>query len=406
MVRQVRDSRLETRSARSGLKGLTFKKIGPEVALGYRRGAHGGKWVARIYNGDRTYRLETIGWADDTVEADGVQILDFWQAVAKAQSQNAPVPSGPYTVADAVSDYLRYLEGRRSHRDTQLRLSAFALPAFGDKEVAKLTYEELAEWHRNLALLPARLHSGGNPQRFRHTENDPERVRMRRVSANRILSQLRSALNFAFTHGKTPSDSEWRRVKPFKGVNAAKVRYLSNDEARRLLNACDGDFRNLVTSALSTGARYQELARLRVSDYNIDVGALLIRTSKTGKSRHVILTDEARAFFESLTAGRDGNETLLGRKWPLGSQSRPMREACKRAKINPPISIHGLRHTYCSLSIMNAVPLLIVAKNLGHTDTTMVEKHYGHLAPSYVVDAIRAGAPTFGLKPTNVKAIR
>ena len=83
-----------------------------------------------------------------------------------------------------------------------------------------------------------------------------------------------------------------------------------------------------------------------------------------------------------------------------------MREACKRAKINPPISIHGLRHTYCSLSIMNAVPLLIVAKNLGHTDTTMVEKHYGHLAPSYVVDAIRAGAPTFGLKPTNVKAIR
>ena len=148
------------------------------------------------------------------------------------------------------------------------------------------------------------------------------------------------------------------------------------------------------------------MARLRVSDYNIDDGALLIRTSKTGKSRHVILTDEARAFFESLTAGRDGNETLLGRKWPLGSQSRPMREACKRAKINPPISIHGLRHTYCSLSIMNAVPLLIVAKNLGHTDTTMVEKHYGHLAPSYVVDAIRAGAPTFGLKPTNVKAIR
>ena len=29
----------------------------------------------------------------------------------------------------------------------------------------------------------------------------------------------------------------------------------------------------------------------------------------------------------------------------------------------------------------------------------MVEKHYGHLAPSYVADAIRAGAPRFGLKP-------
>ena len=287
MVRKLRDSRLETRSARAGLKGLTFKKIGPELDLGYRRGARGGKWVARTYNGDRTYRLETIGWADDTNDADGVQVLDFWQAVAKAQAVNAPVPTGPYTVADAVSDYLRYLEGRRSHRDTELRLSAFALPAFGGKELAKLTYEELAEWHRNLALLPARLRSGSNPQKFRYAEDDPERVRGRRVSANRILSQIRAALNLAFSHGKVPSDSEWRRVKPIQGVNAARVRYLSNAEARRLINACDGDFRNLVTSALQTGARYQELARLRVSDYNIDVGTLLIRTSKTGKSRHV-----------------------------------------------------------------------------------------------------------------------
>ena len=40
---------------------------------------------------------------------------------------------------------------------------------------------------------------------------------------------------------------------------------------------------------------------------------------------------------------------------------------------------------------MNGVPLIVVAKNLGHSDTRMVEKHYGHLAPSYVAVAIRAG---------------
>jgi len=44
---------------------------------------------------------------------------------------------------------------------------------------------------------------------------------------------------------------------------------------------------------------------------------------------------------------------------------------------------------------VNGVPLLVVAKNLGHSDT----KHYGHLAPSYIADAIRAGAPRFGFKP-------
>ena len=42
---------------------------------------------------------------------------------------------------------------------------------------------------------------------------------------------------------------------------------------------------------------------------------------------------------------------------------------------------------------------LVVAKNLGHSNTRMVEKRYGHLAPSYIADAIRAGAPWFGFKP-------
>jgi integrase len=49
---------------------------------------------------------------------------------------------------------------------------------------------------------------------------------------------------------------------------------------------------------------------------------------------------------------------------------------------------------------MNGAPLFVVAKNLGHSDTRMVEKHYGHLAPSYVADAIRAAAPRFGIKAT------
>jgi hypothetical protein len=48
---------------------------------------------------------------------------------------------------------------------------------------------------------------------------------------------------------------------------------------------------------------------------------------------------------------------------------------------------------------MNGVPLLVIAKNLGHRDTRMVEMHYGHLAETYVTKAIRAGAPRYGLAP-------
>jgi hypothetical protein len=49
---------------------------------------------------------------------------------------------------------------------------------------------------------------------------------------------------------------------------------------------------------------------------------------------------------------------------------------------------------------------MVVAKNLGHSDTRMVEKHYGHLPQSFVADAIRAGTPRFGvIKPSNVKPL-
>ena len=61
-------------------------------------------------------------------------------------------------------------------------------------------------------------------------------------------------------------------------------------------------------------------------------------------------------------------------------------------------SFHSLRHTYASLSIMNGMPLMVVAKNLGHVDTRMGQRHYGHMAPSYVADAIRKTAPRFGIK--------
>jgi hypothetical protein len=50
---------------------------------------------------------------------------------------------------------------------------------------------------------------------------------------------------------------------------------------------------------------------------------------------------------------------------------------------------------------------MVVAAALGHVDTRMVEKHYGHLAPSYTADTIRRAAPKFGIKSAgNVRPLR
>jgi hypothetical protein len=80
-----------------------------------------------------------------------------------------------------------------------------------------------------------------------------------------------------------------------------------------------------------------------------------------------------------------------GSPWKKSEQSRPIREACEHARITPAVGFHTLRHTWASLAVMARVPLLVVAKNLGHKDTRMVEHHYGHLAPSFITEAIRAG---------------
>jgi integrase len=299
--------------------------------------------------------------------------------------------------------YLEFLEGnRKSVGDARYRDAAFIRPSLGAIEASALTAEKLRRWHADLAKEAPRLRTKkGDEQKFRELGTDDESKRRRRASANRTLTVLKAALNRAWREGNVPSDAAWRRVEPFEGVDAARVRYLTIDEAKRLINASGDDFRALVRAALCTGARYGELARLTVADFNPESRTIGVRQSKSGKPRHVVLTDEGVAFFRQLCAGRAGSEIMLRHAtgpWGKSHQARPMTDACAGAKITPQMNFHGLRHTWASHAVMNGVPLLVVARNLGHRDTRMVEKHYGHLAPSYIADAIRAGAPQFGFK--------
>jgi integrase len=214
------------------------------------------------------------------------------------------------------------------------------------------------------------------------------------------LSILKAALNQAHDDGRVATTDAWAQVKAYRGVDSARLRYLSDDEARRLVNACRADFRQLVTAALLTGCRFGELAAVSTEDFNSDSGTITIRTSKSGKPRHVVLTDEGREFFTGIRIGADADLPLLtkanGRPWSASDQQRPLVAACSAAHVAA-ITFHGLRHTYASRLVMKGVPLPVVAAQLGHSDTRMVEKHYGHLAPTYVADTVRAAFDRMGL---------
>jgi len=417
MPRKVRDASLETRSARSRLKARHkpyFRLIEPGLHLGYRKlGSGPGTWIARRYNAEtKTYAVENLRTtdnelvlADDYGDADGVRILNFAQAQQKARG--ARKAKSALTVSDVLDDYLQFLEreGRSRHSvaSTRYRIEAFIRPQLGKTGIGALTARRIRDWQDEIAKSPPRVRTGaGDKQRFGDVADD-EAQRARRASANRTWTILRAALNRAFKDEQIDSNAAWSKVTPFQRVDAARIRYLNVAEAKRLTNASDPEFRPLVEAALQTGARYGELARLEVRDFNPDVGTVAVRKSKSGKARHIVLTDEGVTLFRELTVGKPGDALILtrssGEPWGQSHQWRFMDEAVTRARIAPAISFHGLRHTWASLAVMNGVPLMVVARNLGHADTRMTERHYGHLAPSFVAEAIRKGAPRFGFTP-------
>ena len=288
---------------------------------------------------------------------------------------------------------------------TTKTVEAHILPAMGHVELGNLTTAQIRHWHEGLASAPLLLRSGrGKPRNHRPAPTDPDGKRRRKATANRVLNVLKAALNRAWYEGKVSSDEAWRRVKPFRDTNAAKVRYLSTDESTRLVNACEPDFRRLVAAALLTGCRYGELTTMQCRDFNADSGTVSVRNSKSGKPRHVPLNDEGAALFGRVTAGRPGNETMFlradGKPWRASQQGRRLAVAANAARIED-VSFHILRHSYGSALAMQGVPMGVIAAALRHADTRVTERHYTAFAPSYIADTIRANLPKLGIVETD-----
>jgi integrase len=423
MPRSARKTSLETRSARAHLplrRAPYFVKIAKGLRLGYYRGSAAGTWIGRRYRGGGVYATVALGLADDLTDADGSRVFDFWQAQSAARNwaekqrliDEGIVHGGPCTVADVVQDYLeavRVEKGPAAERRSKYIFEASILPELGAVLVEKLTADRLTRWRNSLASRPKRVRTkrAADKPATRETPDDDDARRKRKATANRILTMLKAVLNRTFHSGRVASDQAWRRVKPFAKVDEAVVRYLTAEQARRLVNACDRSLRPLVQAALLTGCRYSELTRLRASAFNPDSHTVAIRLSK-GKLRHVTLTEEGAFCFVEWTRGRDPNEHLFlrhdGGLWGPSHQQRPLEQASNAAGLAPPVTFHVLRHTHASQLAMRGVPMAVIAKQLGHVDTRMTEKHYAHLAPNYVADTIRASFPVLGITgpPTRV----
>ena len=281
MARTVRDAKLETRTARLRLSIRSepyWRNLETGFALGYRRRANGGTWLARRRDETGGYTEHRIGITDDLQDADGVAVYDYghaqraaraWWRSERRHEEGHDTRSGPFTMADAIADYLSAFQrrGGKSLYETRRAAETHILPALGHMQVAKLTAKKIEDWHQGLAEKPALARSKpGRKPNHRKVDRSADGVRKRRATANRILTVLKAALNHAWKAGHVASDHAWRRVKPFRAVETARVRYLSEAECVRLVNSCEPAFRNLVHGCTANRVplfRTNEYARCR-----------------------------------------------------------------------------------------------------------------------------------------------
>jgi integrase len=401
MPRTKRDVGLDTPSKRAKLKANPapyWSWIAEGCSLGYRKKNRGGTWIARLYEpaAAPAIRQAKLGPSDDDQPADGAIILSYAQAVEKARKWfaverasidgTAPAPS-TYTVTDAMREYLIEYErrGKRAAGRTTSVINAHILPNLGNIHVEKLTRDGIRKWLYALVESPARRRSKkGKPPAFKAAAQTEDEKRRRKDTANRILTVLKAALNFALANERVDcSGAAWREIRPFHAVAVARMQFLSMKQQQALVAVCEGDFKLLVKAALYTGARYGELRRLRIEHFHRTSLYLPASITKTGKERRIVLHPEAQKFFADVCKGRSITHPILtrnGRSWGESEQHRPMQAACKAAGIVPAVNLYALRHTAASNWLRAGVPSMkFIADQLGNS-VAICEKHYAHLA--------------------------
>ena len=233
------------------------------------------------------------------------------------------------------------------------------LPAFGHKRFDRITSTAVTAWFDGYSRT-----APGN--------------------ANHCLQTLREIFNHAIACGHVASSpARSIRSNPRKKI----TRFLSREELDRLHGVLDHRAQakgitstqsrqiDIIRLLLLTGCRKSEIVRLRRDE--VVANQLRLRDGKTGP-RTVFLNAEARTILERRLKGN--SEYLFPSPKDI---SRPLSDklnlwhSIRREADLDDVCLHDLRHTYATYAVMQGTPLPVVARLLGHSQTTMTLR-YAH----------------------------
>ena len=341
------------------------------------RSSGGKTYALRYIDGAGTQRQHKIGAYSD---------ITFDQARKEAKRLRSEVTLGGNPAAQkaerkAIPTYASLADQHLAHARTYQRcpgntervLRRHLVPRWGRLRLNEIRTQDIAAWLAGKAdegLAPATI----------------EKIRVifgRSFELGRQWSVPSSELN------------PLRNV-PRRRFNNARERFLSTADADRLLIALGASdnpqLKPIVGLLLLTGARKTELLTAQWQHVDLERKAWFIPTTKTGKPRHVPLSQAAIAIIEKLPTFKDcpwlvPNPATLK---PYVTLKRGWNTARSAAGL-PGLRIHDLRHSAASLMINAGVDLFAVGRVLGHTDHKSTMR-YSHLANDTLMKAVEAGA--------------
>jgi len=253
-----------------------------------------------------------------------------------------------------------YLKYERTHKapGTQRRNKHFyknLLNVFGDEKLSDITLEKVEHY----------LNSRGKI-----------------AAANREISLLRAILNYAVRLKIIP-------YNPIKGVKLLKespgrVRYLTQDEFVKLVEAAPPHLKPIIQVATFTGLRKSDLLKLKWSDIDFENKRIKVHVTKTNEIRFIPMNDLVVEILNNLPKDSEYVFTYKGKR--IKDIKRAFTTACIRAGIRD-LKFHDLRHTFASWLVMSGVDLRTVAELMGHKTLRMVQR-YSHLSPGHLQDAV------------------
>jgi integrase len=253
---------------------------------------------------------------------------------------------------------------------------------FGRKSVA--TFLEAAVGY---------LESGGE-RRFVKRLTDRAARALYPDAANATLNrQLYAPVSAILNHAAARGLCDARRIARPE-LPKGRVRWITPDEAERLIDACSPHLRPLVIFLLYTGARMSEALYLDWRDVNLQGAQVQFIDTKNGEARGVPLHPRALVALASLPhrfdeVFRRPDGFAYKRIEAAGGQIKTaFNGACRRAGITD-FSPHDCRHTWATWHYAANRDIIGLMKLGGWKSEKMVLR-YAHVNVSHLANSIEA----------------